>query len=198
MGKKLNKGKDNVKNESLNDIQQVVDNSAEFCNACGLPKAKDDLNKNAWECRCGRPAGSKTRTSRMMKVLDKIYMEQMLPHMNKVINAQLDLAVGVVVETESKFTNRRIYKKHKPDAKMLMYITDRMAGKPVERLSVDATVEDRRKLSPQKAALLDNAFAMMDPSKVKAPLSNKNKVVKKKVNVNKKPKTRSNNAGKTN
>lgn len=199
MGKKLKNSKDKAKKDVLVETKETVDNSgSEFCNGCGLPKPEDKNSKNAWECRCGRPAGSKTRTTRMMKVLDKIYMEQMMPHMDKVINAQIDLAVGVVVESESKFTNRRIYKKHKPDAKMLMYITDRMAGKPIERLSVDATVEDRRKLSPAKAALLDNAFAMMDPNKVKAPLSAPKKKVKKKKNANKKPKTGSNNARKAN
>lgn len=82
----------------------------------------------------GRPKKRDANAGAIVKAEKKI--RDRLP---EVIDALFELALGVTVKEVSLQGETNVYRKA-PDAKAAIYLTDRIMGKPTERVEVEADV----------------------------------------------------------
>jgi hypothetical protein len=92
--------------------------------------------------------------------------KQIRDRLPAVIDALLELALGVTVEettdevSEDGTPKVKVYRKP-PDAKSAIYLTDRVMGKPTERVELDADVTANVALSHFESAI-DKAYGNED------------------------------------
>jgi hypothetical protein len=83
----------------------------------------------------GRPANKELYHADIRKAEHKI--KDRLP---EIVEAQIALALGVMVEDTNPITHEVAVYQKPPDAKAGQYLMDRLMGKPTERKEVDANV----------------------------------------------------------